>query len=212
LVDILDPFDKEFAFLRNQVVQSIYKYQIEYLTDFSKKWFNDESIRILDWGCGKGHVSYWLKQKGLNFVSCDVTNTGVTSAFGINSPIISMENINVVELKHEFILPFEDSSFDVVLSFGVLEHVSNDLESLKEIQRILKKNGLFFCFYLPYRFSYTQNIQYLLGHWYHKKLYSKKAVKKLDLFNNPGNGIIPKWVGERRHRILRMFFSSGCMG
>jgi SAM-dependent methyltransferase len=95
---------------------------------------------------GKGHVSYWLKKNKLDFISCDVSNTGVTSAFVINSPIISTENINVVELKHEYILPFDNSSFDVVLSFGVLEHVPNDLESLKEIYRILKKNGLFFLF------------------------------------------------------------------
>jgi SAM-dependent methyltransferase len=179
LIKILNPLDKEFDFLRNPVVQNIYKYQIEYIKEFSKYWFNDEFMKILDWGCGKGHVSYWLKKNKLDFISCDVSNTGVTSAFVINSPIISTENINVVELKHEYILPFDNSSFDVVLSFGVLEHVPNDLESLKEIYRILKKNGLFFCFYLPYKFSYTQNIQHLLGHWYHDRLYNKKMVKEL---------------------------------
>jgi SAM-dependent methyltransferase len=145
----------------------------------AQNWFNNQSIKILDWGCGKGHVSYWLKKRNLNFVSCDVSNTGASSAFIINSPIITSANINIVELKHEYILPFDDSSFDVVLSFGVLEHVSDDLESLREIRRILKTNGLFFCFYLPYKFSYTQNIQHLLGHWYHNKLYSKKMVKEL---------------------------------
>jgi SAM-dependent methyltransferase len=179
LVQYLNPHDKEFDFLRNPVVQNIYNYQINFVLDFSKEWFNKTSLDILDWGCGKGYVSYLLKNKNINVSSCDVSNSGVTSAFVINSPIISLANINLVELKHDYILPFDNSSFDVVLSFGVLEHVPNELESLLEIQRILRPNGLFFCFYLPYKLSYTQNIQHLRGQWYHKKLYWKNDVKKL---------------------------------
>jgi SAM-dependent methyltransferase len=175
----LNPDDKEFDFLRNPVVQNIYNYQINYLLDFSKEWFNKTSFDILDWGCGKGYISYLLKNKNMPVISCDVSNTGASSAFGINSPIFSMAKINVVELKHDYILPFESSSFDVVLSFGVLEHVANDLESLREIQRILRPNGLFFCFYLPYKLSYTQNISHLMGNWYHNVLYWKRDVKRL---------------------------------
>jgi 2-polyprenyl-3-methyl-5-hydroxy-6-metoxy-1,4-benzoquinol methylase len=179
LLGILDTNDREFDFLKNPVVQNIYNYQIDYLCDFSKQWFNDSPVSILDWGCGKGYVSYCLKRKGLNITSCDVANDGVTSAFGIDSPIIKKSNLDIVALKHDYILPFADKSFHAVLSFGVLEHVPNDFESLKEIQRILKPNGLFFCFYLPYKFSYTQNIQHLRGKWYHNKLYGESDVKKL---------------------------------
>ena len=179
LIQGLNPKDKEFDFLRNPVVQNIYNYQTYYVLDFSKNWFKKESLDILDWGCGKGYISYLLKNNNINVTSCDVSNTGVTSAFVINSPIISLANINVVELKHDYILPFDNSSFDVVLSFGVLEHVPNDLESLREIRRILKPNGLFFCFYLPYKLSYTQNIQHLRGQWYHRILYWKNDVKNL---------------------------------
>ena len=179
LLQFLDAAGREFKFLRNPVVQNIYQYQIQYLFDLSREWLQKFSVSILDWGCGKGHVSYWLQNKNVDVVSCDIVKTSVTSAFGINSPIITKANIQVVELKHEYILPFNDSSFDVVLSFGVLEHVPNDLESLREIRRILTPNGLFFCFYLPYKLSYTQNIQHLPGQWYHKKLYGKKLIKHL---------------------------------
>ena len=177
--DILEVLDGPgLNFLKNPVVQNIYKYQIDYLCNFAEKWFNDSKISLLDWGCGKGHTSYWLKKKGMAITSCDVSNNGA-SAFVVESPLLKMANIDVVELKHEYLLPFPDESFNVVLSFGVLEHVPNDLESLKEIWRILKPNGLFFCFYLPYRLSYTQNIQHLRGQRYHDTLYSKKRVRKL---------------------------------
>jgi len=185
LVQNLDAENKDFKFLRNPVVQNIYNYQINYVLKFSEEWFKKESFDILDWGCGKGYVSYLLKNKqNINLKSCDVANTGSTSAFIVNSPILSLAHINVIELKHDYILPFENSAFDVVLSFGVLEHTSNNIESLKEIHRILKPDGLFFCFYLPYKLSYTQNIQHLRGRWYHKILYWKSDVKKLLQMSN----------------------------
>jgi SAM-dependent methyltransferase len=179
LLQFLDAGDREFNFLRNPVVQNIYQYQIQYLLDLSREWLRKFPVRILDWGCGKGHVSYWLRNTNADVVSCDVVKASVTSAFGIRSPIITGADIPVVELTHDYMLPFTDSSFDVVVSFGVLEHVPNDLESLREIRRILAPNGLFFCFYLPYTLSYTQNIQHLRGQWYHKKLYGKKQVRNL---------------------------------
>jgi len=176
----LDPIDKGFNFLRNPVVQNIYNYQIDYVLNLSKEWLKKRSFDILDWGCGKGYVSYLLKKtKDLNVTSCDVENIDSSSAFGSNSPIFSLENINIIGLKHDYILPFDNSIFDVVLSFGVLEHVPNALESLREINRILSPNGLFFCFCLPYKLSYTQGISHMKGDYYHKILYRKNDVKRL---------------------------------
>jgi len=169
--------DIEFLYLKNPAIQNIYKYQVDYLCSVSKKWFNNKNIKILDWGCGLCHVSYWLKNMGIDVIGCDKMET--TSAFIIKNPIIEKMDIDIIKLHHDYILPFDNASFDVVLSFGVLEHVPNNLESLKEITRILKPNGLFFCFYLPYKWSYIQHIAHLRGNWYHSKLYGKKQVKNL---------------------------------
>jgi len=62
LVQNLDPKNKKIDFLRNPVVQNIYNYQIDYILNFSKEWFKKQSFYILDWGCGKGYVSYLLKK------------------------------------------------------------------------------------------------------------------------------------------------------
>ncbi|MBK8805327.1 MAG: methyltransferase domain-containing protein [Bacteroidales bacterium] len=40
-------------------------------------------------------------------------------------------------------LPIQDNSIDIVISNQVLEHVNNDLESVKESYRVLKPNGFF---------------------------------------------------------------------
>lgn len=80
---------------------------------------------------------------------------------------------------------------DVVLSVGVLEHVDNDLESLKEINRILKLGGLFFCFNLPYVFSWTQNLAHIKGNYYHDRLYSKFRV--YELLGNTSFELLDMW-------------------
>jgi SAM-dependent methyltransferase len=145
----------------------------------------------LDWGCGKGHVSYLLQKQGLQVISCDVMNNSGDSAYGQTVPIIDTFGINIVPLTHPYQLPFNDNSMDIVLSFGVLEHVTNDLASLQEIERILKPNGLFFCFDLPYVLSWTQKIAHMRGNYYHDRLYSRKSI--CQLLNLSGLSLLDFW-------------------
>lgn len=42
-------------------------------------------------------------------------------------------------------LPFADGSFDLVLSFHVLEHIPNDAAAMRELCRVLKPGGLLIC-------------------------------------------------------------------
>ncbi|MEL6457989.1 MAG: class I SAM-dependent methyltransferase [Cyanobacteria bacterium J06636_27] len=168
------------AFLRNAACQNIYLYLTNYVKAFSEYWFKKSlsELKILDWGCGKGHISYLMREMGAEITSCDVDGAN-DSSFGQNTPIIEKASINVVPLEHPYILPFKDTSFDIVLSFGVLEHVPNHFESLQEIHRILKASGLMFCFFLPYYLSWTQRLAHFRGDFYHDRLYSKKIVKEL---------------------------------
>jgi SAM-dependent methyltransferase len=119
-----------------------------------------------------------MREMNAQITACDVLGAD-DSSFGQNTPIIEKVSINIVPLEHPYILPFKDTSFDIVLSFGVLEHVPNHLASLQEINRILKPSGLIFCFFLPYHLSWTQRLAHLRGNFYHDRLYSKKMVKEL---------------------------------
>ncbi|MGB3650025.1 MAG: class I SAM-dependent methyltransferase [Rivularia sp. (in: cyanobacteria)] len=167
------------AFLSNPASQNVYLYLTNYVEAFSENWFKKSlsELKILDWGCGKGHISYLMQEIGVQVTSCDVFGAD-DSSFGQNTPIIEKASINVVPLEHPYILPFKDRTFDIVLSFGVLEHVPDRLASLQEIHRILKPSGLIFCFFLPYYLSWTQRLAHLRGDFYHDQLYSKKMVKK----------------------------------
>ncbi|MEM6752633.1 MAG: class I SAM-dependent methyltransferase [Cyanobacteria bacterium P01_C01_bin.38] len=187
------------AFLRNAACQNIYLYLTSYVKAFSEYWFKKSlsELKILDWGCGKGHISYLMREMGAEITACDVHGAD-DSSFGQNTPIIEKASINVLSLEHPYILPFIDASFDIVLSFGVLEHVPNDFESLREIHRILKPSGLMFCFFLPYHLSWTQRLAHLRGDFYHDRLYSKKMVielldkSKLELLDIWHRQLLPK--------------------
>ena len=90
--------------------------------------------RILDIGCGS--YPYFL------------ITTEFKEKYGIDPSLITLkvENINLQKLditKND--LPFEDNFFDVITMLAVFEHIDEKkTESvLREIKRVLKKDGLF---------------------------------------------------------------------
>lgn len=137
-------------------------------------------LSVLDWGCGTGQITYLLKRRGFNVTSCDIYDpSAADSSFGQEVPIIHDQEIDVVPLTHTYELPFDDASFECVVSFGVLEHVESDGDSLLEIRRILKHRGIFYIAFLPYFFSWTQQIARLRGETYHDRLYTERGFAGL---------------------------------
>lgn len=103
---------------------------------------NVNGKRILEVGCGCGEASvYFAKHGGGDVTATDLSPGMVELAekvaeyhqVTINGVVCSADN-----------LPFEDGSFDIVYAANVLHHV--DIEStLKEVKRVLKKDGSFVC-------------------------------------------------------------------
>jgi SAM-dependent methyltransferase len=171
-------------FLENPASQNVYLHSVEFVQAFSEHFFQRpiSELAIMDWGCGKGHVSFLLRRRGASVTSCDYhakEQMDDDSAFGQDTPIIEGAGIPVERLEDPVRLPYFDGVFDVALSFGVLEHVENDLESLKEIRRVLRPGGIFFCFCLPNFLSWTKGMARLLGDTYHDRLYSKRFAEHL---------------------------------
>jgi SAM-dependent methyltransferase len=138
------------------------------------------ALSVLDWGCGKGHVSKLLRDLGPGSLrSCDLASDEEDSSFGQDTPLIREFNIPVTPLDHEYKLPYPDATFDVVLSVGVLEHVANDQASLAEIGRVLRPSGMFFCFNLPTSLSWTQKLSHMRGNLYHNRLYDERHIREM---------------------------------
>ena len=170
------------AFLHNPSGQYAYIYLTQFVRAAAELHWGKPfgELSVLDWGCGKGHVSKLVRELGPGSLhSCDILSERDDSAFGQPTPILERFQIEVKPLEHEYILPYEDAAFDVVLSVGVLEHVPNDRASLGEIYRVLRPGGLFFCFFLPTVLSWTQAISRRRGNDYHDRLYSEASVDEM---------------------------------
>src|SRR5262252_760208 len=87
---------------------------------------------ILDLGCGYGAYGGALMKEGLKCLGCDINLDYLKKAAQLGLPVVN------VGAK----LPFSDRSFDSVVMFEVIEHVS-DIESiLKEAFRVARRNVL----------------------------------------------------------------------
>jgi SAM-dependent methyltransferase len=137
--------------------------------------------RTLDWGCGYGQVTALLRAEGVDATAFDYRAELDTPAI---EPLERFPSIDAHLSPDPVALPFEDDSFDTVLSCGVLEHVEDPDGSLEEIGRVLRPFGTFFITNLPNRWSYTEKIARLLGRYYHGQLpndrvYTKRTVREL---------------------------------
>ena len=132
--------------------------------------------RLLDWGCGYGQMSYLLRNRGFEVVSYTIESREPSPS----NLFLREQNLDVVYGEDPVWLPFEDESFDVVLSCGVLEHVEDESSSLLEIRRILRPGGLFVVLMLPNEWSYvefmTRNVFKASDH---DRLYSIKKMRRL---------------------------------
>lgn len=94
----------------------------------------------LDVGCGVGYGSAYLMRKGAKkVIGGDKSGIGISYDRNIakTAPIKALE-FKILEATS---LPFVDNSFDVVVSFEVIEHVKDYERFLSEIHRVLKRGG-----------------------------------------------------------------------
>ena len=105
-----------------------------------------EKQDFLEVGCGNGVVSKYIAKKyHLNVTGVDVDPEQIE--FAKKNTDISNLHFLEADATH---LAFEDNSFDIVLSFGVMHHISNWLDAMEEIKRVLRPKGYFIYMDLVY--------------------------------------------------------------
>jgi 2-polyprenyl-3-methyl-5-hydroxy-6-metoxy-1,4-benzoquinol methylase len=127
----------------------------------------DHPARLLDWGCGYGQLSHMLKARGLDVTSME---WHPTEPEGTVRPLERYPDVIATFTQDPVKLPFDDASFDAVLSMGVLEHVQDPEASLDELHRVLVPGGRIYVYKLPNRRSYLERIARAAGLYYHGQL------------------------------------------
>lgn len=156
----------------------------QYLTAYRlvNKYANADS-KVLDWGTGSGHFSFFLLRQGYE-----------VNAFSIENESNLAEHLKkIYPDKYKILLnqdplaplPFDDQTFHIVVSIGVLEHVrdtnNNEVQSLNEIRRVLKPNGIFVCYHFPNKNSWIEAItKHLESKHNHDFKYTANDIKELN--------------------------------
>lgn len=104
-----------------------------------------QGAKILDLGCGNGGLVQGLVKLGFEGYGCDVDNelwnAGDMATHWRTEALTDPARLHVIQ-QIPYRLPFDDGTFDAVVSTSVLEHTKNKAEVFLEIRRVLKPGGL----------------------------------------------------------------------
>ena len=104
----------------------------------------EQGMKILDLGTGSGYLAFPFaeKHRGAEVVGLDI----VEKALEENRKKAGQNGLsNLKFVCYDGVdFPFDDSTFDVVITRYALHHFPTILHTFAEISRVLTKNGLFF--------------------------------------------------------------------
>ncbi len=102
----------------------------------------------LEVGCGRGSLSSYFADNGVKCTLLDTSTSILNTAeevFKANGHDAEYVEANALDM------PFDDNSFDVVASIGLLEHFEDIAPPILEQIRVLKPGGTFLGYIVPER-------------------------------------------------------------
>jgi len=122
-----------------------------------KEFTKGDNIRILDLGCGEGHLTDVIKKENSTY-----------EVFGLDYAITAIDYAVEKFKDIDFVVadaykpPYPDNYFDVVICNNIWEHVPDPLSLLSVISRITKNNGLLIIS-TPSRYRFGNTLRILAG-------------------------------------------------
>lgn len=160
--------------------------------------------KILDSGCGS-----------MPYKEIILSNKNVEQYIGLDIESgINYEGVKADFLWDGTIMPFEDETFDTVISTEVLEHVPNPDAYLLEVKRVLKPGGMFF-FTVPFLMSlhevphdFYRYTPYALEMIFKRVGFTSINIKALGGYNAAVAQMLGLWVNMylwgKKKRIMRI--------
>jgi SAM-dependent methyltransferase len=115
-----------------------HRYTKEWHIPFAADFQSARGLKVLEIGCGLGTDGAQFVQAGADYTGVDLTEAAVD---------LSRKRFELFDLQGKFqtadaeSLDFEDESFDLVYSHGVLHHTPETGKAVREIHRILRPGG-----------------------------------------------------------------------
>tara|TARA_B100001559_G_C16462806_1_gene604996 strand:- start:662 stop:1336 length:675 start_codon:yes stop_codon:yes gene_type:complete len=131
---------------------------------FSKIFKKKLNGHVLDFGCGFGTFSIFIKEKfNKNVIGYEINEQA--------KDILDTKNVEHIDSLDKY-----KESFDTVVSLNVLEHIENDTEQIEYLYNLLADEGKLIL-YLPHSMKIWSRLDEDVNHF---RRYTKKdLVKKL---------------------------------
>jgi SAM-dependent methyltransferase len=111
---------------------------------------------ILDYGCGNGLFGGFFKEK----IECKLTGIDGSSYALKKASERGYDRTILIKDFSRADLPFEDSSFDLVICKDILEHLLNPIKVIQESHRVLSQSGKLLI-HVPNHFPLLDRIKFL---------------------------------------------------
>ena len=134
---------------------------------------------ILDIGCGGGRniERFAAEIKSGKVVGIDYSDVSVEKSIKLNREAIDEGKVEVIQGSVSE-MPFDDGTFDIVTGFETIYFWPDFINDLKEVNRVLKKEGLvFFCNEAVYREGEMEKYDDLVE-LLDMKIYSEDVLKE----------------------------------
>ncbi|MBN2088049.1 iron-sulfur cluster assembly scaffold protein [candidate division KSB1 bacterium] len=96
--------------------------------------------KILDIGCGKGHLSFAIARSGRKCIAVDISDADMTAA-GLNAIYFNLDKLIEFQIQDAQHLQFEANSFEAVMAAAFFHHVEDPEPVLKEMLRVCHTGG-----------------------------------------------------------------------
>ena len=159
------PDDHHVGHITNQPGVRIYELSADQIEQHLPK-----GSKVLDWGCGYGHLTYLTSRRGYDVHGWESFSEPPIPAF--------FENATYRQIHPGVPLP-TDEKFDAVLSSGTLEHVADLHRSMQELIGVLRPGGMVFIFRFPAQLSLSEYVARRSGRWSHAVRLRRRELEVL---------------------------------
>lgn len=131
------PVDPEDGSLRNTLRRAFHAYFSRYLAPMRGK----PDIDLLEVGCGRSiWLPYFAREFGFRVTGVDYSETGCQKS----REILAAQHVSGTVLHQDMFLPPADmiERFDVVVSFGLVEHFEDTAGVIRALAAFLKPGGV----------------------------------------------------------------------
>ncbi len=178
--DLQAPSHAAGANLTTFAVEDYFEWRGSELRQQFKRHFDIRSIGhrdILDFGCGSGHLSFFLAASGAKSVEgidLNVSDIEFAVATGEKLNLNDTLTFRIVSDTKRVEAPRE--AFDVITCFDVLEHIEHLPQIVLEWARVLRPGGRILIWWQPYYHPFGHHLMsYLPLPWVHV-LFSRKTL------------------------------------